>query len=49
MIESATQALAFARGEEDNGCEVNIPGEIDVKAIRERFHYLKESLPSSSV
>jgi len=37
MIESARQALAFAISEEDNGCEVNIPAEIDVKAIRERI------------
>jgi putative transcriptional regulator len=36
MIESARQALAFASGEDD-GCEVHIPDEINVKAIREKI------------
>jgi hypothetical protein len=34
MIESARQALAFAKGEENHGCEVHVPDDIDVKAIR---------------
>lgn len=34
MIESARQALAFAKGQENHGCEVHVPDEIDVKAIR---------------
>jgi len=33
MIESARQALAFAKGE-DHGCEVHVPDDIDIKAIR---------------
>jgi hypothetical protein len=37
MIESARQALAFARGEKDHGCVVHVPDEIDVKAIREKM------------
>lgn len=36
MIVSATQALAFARGEEGHGCIVHIPDDIDVKAIRKK-------------
>ena len=37
MIESARQALAFAKGEEGHGCEVHLPDTIDVKAIREKL------------
>ena len=37
MIESARQALAFAKGKGDHGCEVHVPDDIDVKAIRERI------------
>jgi putative transcriptional regulator len=37
MIESARQALAFAKGREKHGCEVHVPGDIDVKAIREKI------------
>ena len=37
MIESARQALAFARGQEDHGCQVHVPDDIDVKAIREKI------------
>ena len=37
MIESARQALAFAKGEEGHGCEVHLPDTIDVKAIREKI------------
>jgi putative transcriptional regulator len=37
MIESARQALAFAKGEPGHGCEVHVPETIDVKAIRERI------------
>jgi putative transcriptional regulator len=37
MIESATQALAFARGCDDHGFAVHVPDEIDVKAIRQRI------------
>jgi putative transcriptional regulator len=37
MIESARQALAFAKGEENHGCEVHVPQDIDVKAIREKI------------
>jgi len=35
MIESARQALAFAAGNENHGCVVHVPDEIDVRAIRE--------------
>jgi len=37
MIESAKQALAFAKGDDNHGCEVHIPDDIDVKAIREKI------------
>jgi len=37
MIESARQALAFAQGKPDHGCEVHIPEEIDVRAIRTKI------------
>lgn len=37
MIKSAREALAFAKGKENHGCEVHIPEEIDVKAIRENI------------
>src|SRR5258708_3046646 len=37
MIESARQALAFAEGKENHGCEVHVPDDIDVKAIREKI------------
>jgi putative transcriptional regulator len=37
MIESARQALAFAKGKENHGCEVHVPNDIDVKAIREKI------------
>jgi putative transcriptional regulator len=37
MIESARQALAFAKGERNHGCEVHVPEAIDVKAIREKI------------
>jgi putative transcriptional regulator len=37
MIESARQALAFAKGNENHGCEVHVPDNIDVKAIREKI------------
>ena len=37
MIEGARQALALAKGEENHGCEVHVPDDIDVKAIRERI------------
>lgn len=37
MIASARQALAFAKGKEDHGCEVHVPDDIDVKAIREKI------------
>ena len=37
MIESARQALAFAQGKENHGCEVHVPETIDVKAIREKI------------
>ena len=37
MIESARQALAFARNEANHGCIVHVPSEIDVKAIREKI------------
>lgn len=36
MIASAKQALAFAKGEENQGCIVHIPEAIDVKALREK-------------
>jgi putative transcriptional regulator len=37
MIETARQALAFAKGKENHGCEVHVPDDNDVKAIRERI------------
>jgi len=37
MIESARQALAFVEGNEEHGCEVHVPEDIDVKAIREKI------------
>ena len=37
MIESARQALAFAKGGQNHGCEVHVPDDIDVKAIREKI------------
>jgi len=37
MIESARQALAFAKGDADHGCAVHVPAAIDVKAIREKI------------
>jgi putative transcriptional regulator len=37
MIESARQALAFAKGKENHGCEVHVPADIDVKSIREKI------------
>lgn len=37
MIASAKQALAFAKGEKEQGFVVHIPDEIDVKAIRAKI------------
>ena len=37
MIESARQALAFAKGKPNHGCVVHVPEHIDVKAIREKI------------
>lgn len=37
MIESAKQALAFAKGDSENQCLVHVPEDVDVKAIRERI------------
>jgi putative transcriptional regulator len=37
MIESARQALSFAQGKKNHGCEVHVPQEVDVKAIREKI------------
>ena len=37
MIESARQALAFAEGDSTNRCVVHVPGDVDVKAIREKI------------
>jgi putative transcriptional regulator len=37
MIESARQALAFAKGKENHGCEVHVPEDIDIRAIREKI------------
>ena len=42
MIESAKQALAFAQGRQNHGCEVHVPTDIDVKAIREDFPVSRE-------
>jgi DNA-binding transcriptional regulator YiaG len=42
MIESARQALAFARGRKNHGCEVHVPDDIDVKAIREKISLSQE-------
>ncbi|HEY6343771.1 MAG TPA: helix-turn-helix domain-containing protein [Bryobacteraceae bacterium] len=37
MIQSARQALAFAKGQTSHGCVVHVPADIDVKAIREKI------------
>ena len=37
MIESTRQAFVFAGVQSGQGCEVHVPDEIDVKAIRERI------------
>jgi putative transcriptional regulator len=37
LIESARQALAFAKGDTAQGYEVHLPDEIDVKAIRQKI------------
>src|SRR5260370_4763287 len=37
MIESVSQAMAFAEVRENHGCEVHVPDDIDVKAIREKI------------
>lgn len=37
IIASAKEALAFAQGREPHGCQVHIPEEVDVKAIREKI------------
>jgi putative transcriptional regulator len=37
MIQSAKQALAFAKGQTNHGCVVHVPQDIDVKAIREKI------------
>ena len=37
MIESAKQALAFAHGSETHECQVHVPDDIDVRAIREKI------------
>jgi putative transcriptional regulator len=37
MIESARQALAFSQSRKNHGCEVHVPDDIDVKAIREKI------------
>ena len=39
MIGGARQALAFAQGKENHGCEVHVPDDIDVKAIREKIAF----------
>jgi putative transcriptional regulator len=36
MIVSAREALAFAEGRTNHGCEVHVPNDIDVRAIREK-------------
>ena len=37
MIQSARQALAFAEGGKSHACQVHVPDDIDVKAIREKI------------
>src|SRR5256885_7343485 len=37
MIESAREAIAFAQGRQNHGCEMHVPDDIDVKAIREKI------------
>jgi putative transcriptional regulator len=37
MIAGAKEALAFAKGRQNHGCEVHVPNHIDVKAIREKI------------
>ncbi len=37
IIQSAKQALDFAKGKPNHGCVAHVPEEIDVKAIREKI------------
>lgn len=37
ILKSAKQALAFAEGEQDHGCSVHIPEEINVRRIRQKL------------
>jgi putative transcriptional regulator len=37
MIASAREALAFAKGGHNHNCEVHVPDDIDVRAIREKI------------
>ena len=37
MIAGARQALAFAEGKPDHGCEAHVPDDMDVRAIREKI------------
>ena len=37
IIQSARQALAFAKADPDHGCVAHVPAAIDVRAIREKI------------
>ena len=37
LIKSAKQALAYARGEENEGFVVHVPADVDVRAIRKKL------------
>ena len=37
MIQSAKQALAFAKGDANHGCVVHVADDIDVRAIRRKI------------
>lgn len=47
IIESAKQALAFARGEITEGFVVHTPAEVDVKAIRKRLKFSQQKFADS--
>lgn len=43
MIRGAMDALAFAEGKKDHGCEVHIPEEINVRRIRKELEMTQKS------
>lgn len=46
MIRGAREALAFAEGEEDHGCTVHIPDEINVRRIRKKLNMNQKEFAS---